>query len=217
VENVTDRVHNPFGMCAPETENGAPVEAVYGYGDANADFHVVGDHPGRHGGAGFTAGEDDASGVPFSGAGEPVREVLASVGLSPDAAGSNCFTSYLHMAPTPEGRTPTEREYARMEPFFDAELRAIAAHVLVPVGARAIEHVLREYTAKLGRIDPETAHAEEVRGRGFLVVPVREPAEWEEGDAAALAAVLDDVTAGDYRQRADLGRFSPGSEPYLVR
>jgi len=32
---------------------------VPGYGDANADFHVVGDHPGVHGGV-------DA-GIPFTG------------------------------------------------------------------------------------------------------------------------------------------------------
>ena len=43
MKRVTDRVSNPFGMRAP----GEP--AVYGYGDANADFHVVGADAETHG------------------------------------------------------------------------------------------------------------------------------------------------------------------------
>jgi len=202
-------------MRAPESTD-VNRDAVYGYGDPNADFHVVGDHPGQHGGAGLTTAEADASGVPFSGPGEPIRRVLESVGLY-DEEPTNCFTSYLHMAPTPDGRDPTAAEYARMEPFFDAELRAIAAHVLVPVGERAIEHVLREYTAKLGAVDSRTVHAEELHGRGFLVVPAQSPDEWNNGDEAALTEALAGILRGDYHQEADLGRFSPSGEPYLVR
>jgi hypothetical protein len=37
VESVTDRTSNPFGMRIED--------AVYGYGDDNAAFHVVGDRP----------------------------------------------------------------------------------------------------------------------------------------------------------------------------
>ncbi len=214
MQNVTDRVSNPFGMRAPET--GVDAEAVYGYGDANADFHIVGDHPGRHGGAGFTPDETGTR-RPFDGAGRPVLDALEAVGLLRDGEPVNTFLSYLHMSPTPEGRTPTEREYARLEPFFDAELRAIAAHVLVPVGERAIEHVLREYTAQLGRVDPASVHAEELRGRGFIVIPSQSPEEWQAGDADALEAALGRVLERDYQQRAELGRFSPGAEPYLVR
>jgi len=215
VQNVTDRASNPFGMRAPETE-GTDAEPVYGYGDANADFHVIGDHPGRHGGAGFTA-DETGSNTPFDGAGRPVLDVLEALGLLDEGEPVKTFLSYIHMSPTPGGRTPTDREYARLEPFFDAELRAIAAHVLVPVGERAIERVLREYTAQLGRVDPETVHAEELRGRGFVVVPSRSPEEWVEGDAEALKEALERVLGRDYTQRAELGRFSPGAEPYLVR
>ena len=41
MENVTDRTSNPFDM-RPPCERFVP-----GYGDANADFHVAGDHPDR--------------------------------------------------------------------------------------------------------------------------------------------------------------------------
>lgn len=224
MQNVTDRVSNPFGMRAPLVEGEPAVEAVYGYGDANADVHVVGDHPGLHGGAGIAAGEATATGVPFTGceAGRRLQRVLHAVGLLAEPYSEapetrNCFLSYLHMTPTPGGRRPTEAEYERMEPFFDAELRAIAAHVLVPVGVRAIGHVLREYTARLGDVDPATVHAVEVRGRGFLVVPLQDPVGWTEAEEESAVTALEDVLARDYRQISDLGRFGPDSDPYFVR
>jgi hypothetical protein len=163
-----------------------------------------------------------AAGQPAGG--EPV------VGAETDAGGDgdteprasyvprNLFCSYLHACPLP-GREPTEAEYARLEPSFDAELRAVAAHVLVPVGDRALARVLREYTGKARQVEADAAthHAAEVPGRGFLVVPVREPADWEDGDADRLRQRLHSVLDSDYRRTADLGRFFPGDDAYLVR
>jgi len=202
VENVTDRTSNPFGMrppCEDDCSDGVP--AVFGYGDANADFHVVGDHPGVHGGV--------ETGVPFTGtlAGERLQGVLHDVGFAalpyedePDYA--DLFVSYRHMCCTPDGEDPSERDYADLERFFDAELRAINAHVLVPVGERATALVLEGYTALAHRVDRDvrSLHATEVRGRGFLVVPVRDPAEWTDGDADALRERLASLRSSDYRQ-----------------
>ncbi|WP_232701371.1 uracil-DNA glycosylase family protein [Halobacterium wangiae] len=205
MQNVTDRTSNPFDMRPP-------CEAfVPGYGDANADFHVVGDHPGVHGGA--------ETEVPFTGtpAADRFRDVLAAVALlDDDGEPSNLFLSYLHACVT-DG-TPSEREYAELEPFFDAELRAITAHVLLPVGERATRHVLREYTA----IDPDDVtladvHAEELHGSGWLVVPALDPAEWTDEDEAAYVEALRAVRGSNYQREADLGRFLVGSERYVVR
>ncbi len=230
VENVTDRRRNPFGVRYP-----CETEGVSSFGDANADVHLIGDHPGVHGGA--------ASGVPFDGpAAEPLRSVLRAVGLATGGAGpaaesvsddgtesagappvpyvpENLFCSYLFACVLPGGRPPTAAEYDRLEPSFDAELRAVAAHVLLPVGDRAFEHVLAEYTSKADRIDADAArhHATEVPGRGFLVVPVRDPGEWDAGDGEALRDRLAAILATDYRRTADLGRFFPGDDAYLVR
>jgi uracil-DNA glycosylase family 4 len=239
VQNVTDRTSNPFGMRPPCTHecggDGRPdgtggrgeesgVSAVFGYGDANADFHLVGDHPGVHGG--------EETGVPFTGslAGERLQPVLNEVGLLGDAysdepAAANLFASYRHMCCLPDGRDPTEREYDDLEPFFDAELRAIAAHVLLPVGERATRYVLGTYAAREAQFDeakregPGTAalHAEHLPGRGFLVVPVREPTEWDDGDPARLTDSLADLLASDYRQTADLSRFVATDDTYEVR
>jgi len=217
VQNVTDRIRNPFGM-EPDCDRYVP-----GYGDANADFHVIGDHPGIHGGI--------ETGVPFTG--KPwsgaFLGALAEAGLldsDVDAGSSNgtepfgvrrTFLSYLHMC-VPDGE-PTPDAYDDMERFFDAEVRAIAAHVLMPVGTRATDHVLRTYTARAWKteVDMETLHAEELLGAGWLVLPIKDPAEWNDGDATRLVDALDVLQETDFRRESDLGRFIAGSDPYFVR
>lgn len=195
MENVTDRTSNPFGMRPPCER------AVFSYGDANADFHFIGDHPGTYGGT--------TTGVPFTEteSGRAIGNLLSETGFAsgpPDApALENAFCSYLHMCVV-EGREPTDREYNDLERYFDAELRAINAHILLSVGERATDHVLRTYTAQRHRFDEEldmgALHATDLRGRGFLVVPVREPTEWEEGDHGAIRGTIEAILASDYRQ-----------------
>jgi uracil-DNA glycosylase len=181
VERVTDRVSNPFGMRAP----GEP--AVHGYGDANADFHVIGADGETHGGT--------ETGVPFtrSIAGERIQSVLHSVGFAAEPYSDrpeleNCYLSYLHLSPG----DPDD-----LERYADAEIR-----VLLPVGDEALSHVLTEYTTRAGSVpmDSSRLHAAEVRGRGFLVVPVGEPAAWDDGDEAALVDRLEALLNSDYRQ-----------------
>ncbi|MFB6142316.1 MAG: uracil-DNA glycosylase family protein [Halorientalis sp.] len=206
MENVTDRTRNPFGMTPP-CERFVP-----GYGDVNAHFHLVGDHPGVHGGS--------ETGVPFTGTPAAMRlqDALASVGLLETTgeapAVANLFMSYRYPC---IGAPPTADDYARLEPTFDAELRAIAPHVILPVGERTIDFVLRTYTSRDPRAAAETLHGTERHGQGFLVVPIREPAEWDDGDREHLVSGLRELLATDYRREADLGRFLPGGDRYLVR
>jgi uracil-DNA glycosylase len=208
VRNVTDRVSNPFGM-EPPCDRFVP-----GYGDANAHFHVVGDHPGVHGGV--------ETGVPFTDcpAGRRLQRALRDADLLQTTgdrpAVDSTFLSYLHTC-VPTG-DPTPADYAAMEPFFDAELRAIAAHVLLPVGERAIRHVLETYTAHdVSDLDVDGLHATELLGSGWLVVPVRDPGAWASDDASRLVEAIETLRATDYRRESDLGRFLAGDEPYHVR
>ncbi len=182
-----------------ESDDG-DLPAVPGYGDPSGDFHVIGDHPGIHGGTG--------TGVPFTetGAGRAVGRLLRSVDLLGGPADrptvNDCFLSYIHMVTPPRNESPAPANYDRLERFFDAELRAVNAHVLLPVGERAIDRVLRSYTTRRDRLpsDPAARHATEVRGRGFLVVPLSDPAAWD--DAAFEQAVdrLEAILGRDYRQ-----------------
>lgn len=201
VKHLTDRQSNPFGMRPPfDRSDETDVQAVFGYGDPNADFHVVGDHPGVHGGA--------QTGIPFTDGSTdtPVQKLLRSLGflhgVSRKPQLENCFLSYLHMNTLSGGRYPTPEEYARLERFFDAELRAVNAHVLLPVGERPTDHVLREYTTRRSRIDLDMSklHATEIRGRGFLVVPLADPADWDASAFGLARERLEAILARDYRQ-----------------
>jgi uracil-DNA glycosylase len=208
VKNVTARESNPFGFdppCEP---------FVPGFGDANAHFHVVGDHPGVHGGA--------DTGYPFTGfdASERLQRAFVAGGLLEEAGTppvvDRTYLSYLHMC-VPDG-VPTSQDYADQMPFFDSEVRAITAHVLLPVGERATAHVLANMSARSANdIDVDALHATEVSGSGWLIYPVRDPAAWDDSDEAALVTALENLLARDYRRRADLGRFLPDDNPYMVR
>jgi uracil-DNA glycosylase len=213
VEYVADSDRNPFGL-SPACDRFVP-----GYGDVNADFHIIGDHPGVHGGL--------ASGLPFADRpwSEQFFETLVEAGLLRAVdleAGAvtpyRTFLSYLHMC-EPASGMPDEDSYGQMEPFFDAELRAITAHVLLPVGARATTHVLESYTARVPEDPPDmdTLHATESRGSGWLVIPIKDPVEWTGDDATHLVESIRHLEEADYHQVSDLGRFIPGGDSYLVR
>ncbi len=171
----------------------APGEpAVYGYGDANADFHVVGTDAETHGGV--------ETGVPFTNsvAGERIQSVLYEVGFAAEPYSDspeldNCYLSYLRISPG----DPFD-----LERYVDAEIRALNAHILLPVGDDPLEYLLSEFTTRARSVpaDSTRLHASEVRGRGFLLVPVREPAEWKPGDRSALVERLEALLNSDYRQ-----------------
>ena len=106
-----------------------------------------------------------------------------------------------------------------MERFFDAELRAIAAHVLLPVGERATRHVLETYTSRSGDLagEMDRLHGTELLGTGWLVYPIEDPGRWDAGDADRLVSALCELQSTDFRREVDLGRFLADDEPYFVR
>lgn len=185
MENVTDRISNPFGMRPPSE----PV--VHSYGDPNADFHFIGESPKAHGGA-----ETD---VPFSAEGaRRVHALLDELGFVESHEPlrlHDAFMSYVRMTDYDD---PTE-----LERYFDAELRLVNAHILVTFGEEATRHVIGTYTAqgpKLADTPLEDLHATEVRGAGFLVVPALDPRDWDDTDEEALCEKLSDILSSDYRQ-----------------
>lgn len=185
VENVTDRVSNPFGMRPPSEP------AVHGYGDPNADFHFIGESPEAHGGA--------ETGVPFSSReARRVVELLDALGFVEEHEPlrlRNAFLSYVRMTDKDDPKD--------LERYFDAELRAVNAHILVPLGEEATRHIVGTYTAqgpKLADTPLSELHATEVRGAGFLVVPALDPRGWDDADEDALREKLRGILNSDYRQ-----------------
>ncbi len=117
VKNVTDRTSNPFGLRPPFDRTAPDARtAVFGYGDANADFHLIGDHPGAHGGK--------RSGIPFTDtdAGLAIQDIFRDLefvsGPTDEPRFENLFGSYIHMCCLPDGHQPTQREYDDLERFF---------------------------------------------------------------------------------------------------
>jgi uracil-DNA glycosylase family 4 len=202
MDATQDSLWNPLGLdetcpnCSALAERRERV--VHGYGDVGADVLVVGESP--------TAGAE-ATGVPFSGdePGHGVGALLADLGLShspptadhPDI--ENAYLTYLTRCRHPD-RPPTDGEIATCDPFLNAEVRMINPEVLVPVGERALGVLVAEHTTLREPPDMDDAHATEIRGRGFLLVPMCDPADQTDADTRAVRDTLRTLLAGDYRQ-----------------
>lgn len=195
---------NPFGMdtaCenCPELCDSRE-RIVHGYGDVGAEFLVVGEAP--------TAAAE-ANGVPFTGAegGERMQDIFAELGFvrsSPKATEpdvQNVFFTYLTRCRHPE-RDPTDREVETCEPFLNAEIRSINPQIIVPVGERALRALALEYTTRRpDSFDIDAEHATTIRGRGFEIVPMREPAGMTDAEADGFIEHLrGEVLSRDYRQ-----------------
>ncbi|WP_144796702.1 uracil-DNA glycosylase [Halorubrum depositum] len=197
-------LRNPFGMdtaCenCPELCD-ARERVVHGYGDVGAEFLVVGTGP--------TAAAE-ANGVPFtgSGSGERVQSIFADLGFvrsAPDAAEpdvQNVFFTSLTRCRHPE-REPTDREVDTCEPFLNAEIRMINPQIIVPVGDRPLRELAVEYTTRRpDSFDVDAEHATTIRGRGFELVPMKEPTEMTDAEADAFREHMrESVLNRDYRQ-----------------
>ena len=95
----------------------------------------------------------------------------------------------------------------------------MAAHGRLAAGSRGTGRGLESCTARAGTaaVDGDALHAVGLRGAGCLVVPIKDPADWESGDADRLVAALRDLQATDFRRESDLGLFVAGADPYFVR
>jgi len=201
VDANQDSRRNPFGMdeacenCDALCETREQV--VHGYGDVGADFLFVGERPGP--GA-------DAEGVPFVGeGGGRFYALLDRLGLrdgdtEEGPAIDNAFVTTLTRCRHPE-RPPTDEEVRNCEAFLTAEVRMINPEIIVPVGERALRAIASEYTTTPAEeFDVEADHATTIRGRGFELVPMRDPVDMDDEAAEAFRSHFSELMASDYRQ-----------------
>lgn len=196
-----DRLANPLGFD-PECPNcpalcGAREQIVHGYGKVDADFLIVGEAPSP------TA---EQVGVPFAGERDGVLDILRELGFiepSGDPTApvvENCYLTYLAGCRHP-ARSVTDEEIRNCDPFLTAEIRMINPEVIIPVGNRVLRTLAAEYTTH----DPATLavaeqHAEELRGRGFEFIPLREPRDLTEPARDAFIARVKRTLGRDYQQ-----------------
>jgi len=194
---------NPFGMDADCRHCPALCETrervVHGYGDVGADFLFVAEAPDA---------AAEANGVPLTGGdrGEHFQDLLGHLGLSnslPDAEWpelENAYVTCLTRCRHPE-RPPTDDEVGNCEPFLNAEVRSINPEILIAVGERPFRELLADYTTDdPAAYDLAESHATTVRGRGFELVPMVDPAAQSEADAEAFLKHFAALMARDYRQ-----------------
>jgi uracil-DNA glycosylase family 4 len=203
VDPNQERHANPFGMdeecrnCPALCETRSRV--VHGYGDAGADFLFVCERPSERA---------DETGVPFAtdSSDGGLFRVLERLGLcdrtSPDEQPllDDVYLTGLTRCREPT-RPPTDAEIDRCEPYLDAEIRSINPDILVPVGERALETLVDSYTTDgASQYDLATVHGTSIRGRGFELVPMIEPAAQTEDETQAWVEAFAALMASDYRQ-----------------
>lgn len=197
-----DRLRNPMGMdeacenCPDLTATRSCV--VHGYGQVDADFIFIGETP---------TADADTAGIPFSGiaADLRVRSVLESLGFIEDATADtpdveNAYLTYLARCRHPD-RPPTDAEVGRCDPYLTAEIRMINPEIIVPIGQRALRVIAAEYTT----LDPTELsfpdhHATELRGRGFELLPMIDPARMTDQLETTFVHAFQETLDRDYRQ-----------------
>lgn len=198
-----ESLENPFGMdencerCPELCKTRSRV--VHGYGDAGAEFVVVGEQPGSG---------TDTTGVPFTGdpAGQRLQGILGDLGLSGSPPDSdhpnldNVYLTYLTRCRHPD-RGPTDAEVRNCEPYLDGDLRMVNPEIIVPVGERVFGALAVEHTTRSpDDFDIEREHATTIRGRGFELVPMVTPGEQTDAQTEEFVEHMADVMGRDYRQ-----------------
>lgn len=202
--DADDRVRrNPYGMdeacerCPGLCESRERI--VHGYGDTEADFLFVGEHP---------SADAETAGVPLVGSerGRRLQDLLGHLGLNnslPTAMEpelENAYLTLLTRCRHPD-RAPTDTEIANCEDYLTAEIRMINPEILVPVGERALRTLAEEYTTTPSAdLSLPAYHGRSIRGRGFELVPMIDPAEQTDEQFEAYLDSFEALMARDYRQ-----------------
>jgi DNA polymerase len=106
-------------------------QTVFGVGDEQADWLLVGEAPGA---------EEDRLGEPFVGqAGKLLDNMLASIGL---ARGDNVYICNVLKCRPPGNRNPEPDEVAKCTPFLQRQIGLIEPKLIVAMGRFAAQTLL---------------------------------------------------------------------------
>ncbi len=142
-------------------------QTVFGVGNANAEWMLIGEAPGA---------EEDARGEPFVGqAGRLLDNMLASIGLSRGGqTPKSVYIANVLKCRPPGNRNPQPGEVAKCEPFLLRQIELVAPALIVVMGRFAAQSLLgtdgsiASLRGKLHRIN--------VAGRQIPVVVTYHPA-----------------------------------------
>jgi uracil-DNA glycosylase family 4 len=136
------------GLCQGRTQT------VFGTGDEQADWMVVGEAPGEN---------EDLQGEPFVGAaGQLLDNMLKAVGRSRTGQGAEgaFITNVLKCRP-PANRNPQADEVASCEPYLARQVALVKPKVIVAMGRFAVQALLKS-SEPIGRLRGQVHHYEGV-------------------------------------------------------
>ena len=149
--------------------------AVFGDGDPDSGFLIVGEAPGRH---------EDLTGKPFAGAtGNLLGNLLAEAGMRREQT----YLVTLVRCRPPDGRPPQPEEVEACVPYLREQIAALQPRVIVTLGELVTRAVLRRDlpVSKIAgyRFDLH----------GATVIPTYDPAAALRGSPTAMAALRRDL------------------------
>jgi DNA polymerase len=113
---------------------------VFGVGDPQADWLVVGEAPGEN---------EDIQGEPFVGqAGKLLDNMLASLGLN---RRRNVYIANVLKCRPPGNRNPEPEEVAQCEPFLRRQVELLQPRIILAMGRFAVQSLLQT-TEPIGRL-----------------------------------------------------------------
>jgi len=134
------------GLCASRTQT------VFGVGDRQADWLIVGEAPGA---------DEDRQGEPFVGrAGKLLNPMLQAIGLKREQV----YIANILKCRPPENRDPAPAEAASCRPFLERQIALIRPRIIFAVGRIAAQNLL-DTDAQIGKL----------RGRVHRLGPARIP------------------------------------------
>ncbi|MDP1937564.1 MAG: uracil-DNA glycosylase [Hydrogenophaga sp.] len=136
------------GLCQGRTQT------VFGTGDEQADWMVVGEAPGEN---------EDLQGEPFVGAaGQLLDNMLKAVGRSRTGTGAQgAYIANVLKCRPPANRNPQPDEVARCEPYLARQVALVKPKVIVAMGRFAV-HALLKSNDPIGRLRGQVHHYEGV-------------------------------------------------------
>lgn len=109
---------------------------VFGVGDVQADWMVIGEAPGEH---------EDRQGEPFVGAaGQLLDNMLRAIGRSRTGSGDQAtyIANVLKCRP-PANRNPLPEEVAQCEPFLARQVALVRPKIILVMGRFAVQSILK--------------------------------------------------------------------------
>lgn len=140
-ENASDwqTLKSRVAVCTECTLHNSRTQTVFGVGDENADWMLIGEAPGS---------EEDKQGEPFVGrAGQLLNNMMKAVGLNRDKV----YIANILKCRPPGNRDPKAEEVACCEQYLRQQINMIQPKLILALGRVAAQNLLK-VTTPIGRM-----------------------------------------------------------------